>query len=397
MRVTMINKYYHPHLGGIEHHMRDLAAGLTAAGVQVSAVVANEANERVTDDIDGVAVTRLARAFAYASTPVAPGMARELRARAAGSNPDAAPAPGPRPDVFHVHTPYPWGELSWLRARTDTPTVLTYHSDIVRQRLLGSAYRPILERVLDRVDLIIAGSPNMVAHSELLASRAEKCRVVPYGIDVSLFDDTPATLERAEELRSAHARKIVLFVGRLVYYKGADVLLKAMRSVDADCVIIGSGPLEPQLREYAVAHGISPRVTFVPPVPDSELAAWYHAADVFCLPSVARSEAFGLVQIEAHAAGTPAVSTDLTTGVPFANLDGVTGLTVPVGDPEALAHALQRLVGDDELRTRLGAQARERARAEFTIERMAADTRAVYEEAVAVHAERAGRGKGGAS
>ena len=124
---------------------------------------------------------------------------------------------------------------------------------------------------------------------------------------------------------------------------------------------------------------------------DDELAAWYHAADVFVLPSVARREAFGLVQIEAHAAGTPVVSTTLPTGVPFVNLDGVTGLTVPPGDAEALAHALQKLVADDELRARLGSRGARAGAPEFTIERMVDQTLGVYEEAVALHA-RAGDG-----
>jgi len=368
----MINKYYPPHLGGIEHHMHDLALGLTAAGVEVDVLVANEGRELVEDRFEGVPVTRLPRAFAYASTPVAVSMRASIRARAAA--PDA-------PDVMHLHAPYPWGEISWLGAGTQTPAVLTYHSDIVRQRFLGAAYRPWLERTLDRVDLIIAGSPNMVEHSEMLSARADKCRVVPYGIHVDRFADTPKTLERATQLRAFHSRPIVLFVGRLVYYKGADILLKAAEHLEADVVLIGSGPLESPLREWAVAHGMADRVKFLPPQPDAELAAWYHAAEVFCLPSVARSEAFGLVQIEAHASGTPVISTDLPTGVPFANLDGVTGLTVPVGDSGALAEALERLLGDDELRTRLGTQARERARTEFTVERMAADTLAVYREA----------------
>lgn len=373
MRVTMINKYYHPHLGGIEHHMRDLAVGLAARSMDVRVLVSNESRKAAVDTVDGLMVERLPRLLAYSSTPVAPSMRRAIRAEAGRED---------APDVLHVHTPYPWGEVAWLRARTDLPTVLTYHSDIVRQRFLGSAYRPILERVLDRVDLIIAGSPNMVEHSELLAARADKCRVVPYGIDVSLYDDTPETLARAGVLRSAHERPIVLFVGRLVYYKGADVLLNAMKRVDADVVLIGRGPMEAELREYAVAHGISQRVTFVPPCDDAELAAWYHAADVFALPSVARSEAFGLVQIEAQAAGTPVVSTDLTTGVPFANLHDVTGLTVPVGDSDALASALTRLLSDSELYTRLSRGARERSRRDFTIARMAQETTAVYAEAV---------------
>jgi rhamnosyl/mannosyltransferase len=125
-------------------------------------------------------------------------------------------------------------------------------------------------------------------------------------------------------------------------------------------------------------------------VDDDELAAWYRAADVFALPSVARSEAFGLVQIEAHAAGTPVVSTNLTTGVPYANLDGVTGLTVPVGDADALAKALGRILGDDQLRERLARQAQERALKEFTIPRMVENTVEVYREAIERHASRKG-------
>jgi rhamnosyl/mannosyltransferase len=184
----------------------------------------------------------------------------------------------------------------------------------------------------------------------------------------------------------------VLFVGRLVYYKGVDVLVQAMAGVDADLVLVGRGPLEAKLREFAYASGIVPRVIFLAPQGDDELSAWYHAADVFCLPSVARSEAFGLVQIEAHAAGTPVVSTDLPTGVPYANPDGVTGFTVPPGDALALAAALNRVLGDDELRARLGGQAQERALREFTVPRMVARTLDVYAEAAARHAARRGRG-----
>ncbi|MBN1628323.1 MAG: glycosyltransferase, partial [Thermoleophilia bacterium] len=192
---------------------------------------------------------------------------------------------------------------------------------------------------------------------------------------------------RAAELRAAHSgRKIVLFVGRLVYYKGVDVLVRAMADVDADLVLIGGGPLEDELHELAAQSGIASRVTFIPPQDDDELCAWYHAADVFCLPSVARSEAFGLVQIEAHAAGTPVVSTDLPTGVPYANLDGVTGLIVPPRDDSALAAALSRLLSDDDLRARLGAQAQARALVEFTIPRMVSGTVDVYMEAIERHA-----------
>lgn len=385
LRVTMVNKYYPPHLGGIEFHVRDLAQGLVEhAGAVVRVVVCNGSDAREEERIDGVEVVRLPRATELSSTPVSWEFARALREQAARNEP---------PDVFHFHFPYPWGEISWLAARPKVPMVVTYHSDIIRQKVALAAYRPLLNRFLDSADLIIASSPNMIEHSAYLSPRAKKCRHVDFGLHVERFAGDSATAARARALRSQHpGRRIVLFVGRLIYYKGADVLVRAMRHVDADLVMIGRGSLESELREMVLAHGMSDRVRFLEPVDEAELAAWYEAAHVFALPSVARSEAFGLVQIEAHAAGTPVVSTDLTTGVPYANVDGVTGFTVPVGDADALADALNRLLADDALRERMGRQARERALSQFTIPRMVDNTLAVYREAIDSHVERVGMG-----
>jgi len=376
VRITYVNKYYWPpHLGGVETHLSMLAGGIAARpGFTAEAIVANEGPATARERIDGVDVLRVGRAFAYASTPVAVGMPAAIRAAA------AAPQ---RPDIFHLMFPYPWGETSWLLAGAPGPSVLTYHSDIVRQRLLGAAYRPILNRVLDRVDRIIVTSPAMLEHSAVLQPFADKCRVVPLGVETERFEPTPETVARAAALRVGHSRKIVLFVGRLIYYKGAEVLVRAMADVDGDLVMIGSGPLEGELRALATTLGISERVTFIPPVDDAELAAWYRAADVFCLPSVARSEAYGLVQLEAHASGTPVVSTDLPTGVPWVNRDGETGFTVPVGDVAALASALSRLLSDDALRARMGARARERATTTFGVQAMVDGTIAVYDEVLA--------------
>jgi len=374
MRVTMVNKYYPPHLGGIEYHVRYLAEALVSQDhAQVRAIVANEGPQTIREIVGGVDVLRLSRSFAYASTPVAYDMPAAIRVEA--TRPDPA-------DLLHLHFPYPWGEVSWIRANTGLPTVLTYHSDIVRQKAALAVYSPLLRRFLSKVDLIISGSPNLVEHSEFLQPFAAKCRVVPFGYDLTRYEATPQTLARAARLREGHTLPIVLFVGRLVYYKGVDVLVRAMADVDADLVVIGTGPLEGTMREIAVASGISSRITFMPPVPDEELVAWYHAADVFCLPSVERSEAFGAVQVEAHACGTPVVSTDLPTGVPFVNEDGVTGLIVPPGDAGALGGALRRLVDDPELRARLGAQARDRAHTMFTLQAMTTGVMDVYCEAL---------------
>ena len=379
MRITMVNKYYPPHLGGIEFHLRDLAEALAAReDMHVRAMVANALDERLEETIEGVEVVRLPRWREYSSTPIVRGMSRELRAEARG---ELAPDGG-RPDLFHLHFPYPWGEYSWLRAKTGVPTVLTYHSDIVRQKVALELYKPYLRRMLAEVDLVIASSPNMVEHSPFLSEVSHKCRVVPFGIDVEKFAATPAVERRAAELREGHDRPIVLFVGRLIYYKGAEVLVRAMAKVNADLVMIGSGPLERGLRELAAEMKVADRTTFLGGQPLDELVAWYHAADVFCLPSIARSEAFGLVQLEAHAAGTPVISTDLTTGVPFANQHEETGLVVRPDDPRALAEALRALVDDESLRERYGARALERVRAAFTIDRMVDDTLGVYREAL---------------
>jgi len=385
VRVTFVNKYWYPHLGGVEYILRDIAEGVAARpGMSARALVANEGPDTVSENVGGVEVTRLGRAFAYSSTPVVAGMVSAIRAEARRDD---------APDLFNLHFPYPWGETAFQIADPRTadgrrvPMVITYHSDIVRQKVMGALYGPLMRRIMARADLVIATSPNMVAHSAVLSPVADKCRVVPFGLDPAHYADTPATLARAAELRAGHERPIVLFVGRLIYYKGADVLMRAMRDVDADLVVIGKGPLEGELREIAVAAGIADRVTFLPPVDEDDLVAWYHAADVFCLPSVARSEAFGLVQMEAHASGTPVVSTTLTTGVPFVNQDGVTGLTVPPGDASALAAALQTLVTDHDLRARMGAAARERALRDFTIDRMVSQTISVFEEAVELRAK----------
>ena len=379
MRVTFLNKYYYPpHLGGIETYMRTLAEALARReGVTVGAIVSNETAETVDEQVGGVDVKRVGRLFAAASTPVAPGMARAIREAASGEG---------RSDLFHFQFPYPWGDWAWQMAGSPRPLVITYHSDIVRQRVMGALYRPVMRRMLQRADRIIVASPPMMDSAALRPHR-DKCRVVPFGIHPERYEATPDRLARAAELRAAHDRPIVLFVGRLIYYKGVDVLVRAMTGFDADVVLIGSGPLEPELRALAAAAGVADRLTFVPPVDDEELTAWFRAADVFCLPSVARSEAFGIVQLEAHISETPVVSTDLPTGVPWVNQDGETGLVVPVGDVVALATALRRLLTDDSLRARMGARARERVLEGFTVETMVAGTLAVYDETPAGRGE----------
>ena len=380
LRILMLNKYYPPHVGGIEFHVRDLAEGLVQAGHHVRVITSNNERRYSEEIAGGVEVIRLPRLFERASTPVCSQLGPILSYESKQA------------DIMHFHFPYPWGEFEWLGqlASKSTPYVITYHADIVRQKGALAAYGPFLNKFLNRSQLIMASSPQLIQYSPWLSSRAEKCRQVNFGLPVEEIAQNPEVPVRAAQLRQQYApdgKPIVLFVGRLVYYKGIEVLARAIQKVDAHFVVIGKGPERSILEAITKLEACAERVHLIDYVDKEELIAWLHVADVLTLPSIESSEAFGLIQIEAHAAGTPVVSSRLRTGVVHANLDGVTGLTFPPRDADALIGALNALLADDELRRRLGKQAQERALAEFTIGQMVEAVSCVYREAIARHEE----------
>ncbi|MCL2746144.1 MAG: glycosyltransferase [Coriobacteriia bacterium] len=379
MRVVMVNKYYPSHVGGIEFHMRDLAEGLVASGHQVRVIVSNDERRYSEELINGVEVVRLPRLFERASTPVCRMIGPVLSFESEQA------------DILHFHTPYPWGEFEWVgqMASKRVPYVVTYHADIVRQRQALAVYGPIFNKFLNRAQLIMASSPQLIQYSPWLNPRADKCRQVNFGLPVESIAHNEKAVARAAVLREELAasvdgahKPVVLFVGRLIYYKGIEVLARAIPKVDAHFVIIGSGPDRAVIDHVQRHEELAKRIHVIDYASDEDLAAWYHAADVLTLPSVENSEAFGLVQIEAHAAGTPVVSSRLRTGVPYANLDGVTGLTVPPRDSDALAGSLNALLSDEGTRLRLGRQAQARALAEFNIDQMIKGVESVYCEAI---------------
>ncbi|MEN9939151.1 MAG: hypothetical protein RLZZ387_5730 [Chloroflexota bacterium] len=375
MRVLHIYKDYPPVMGGIEHHLRDLCEGLAARGHEVTALVTSQGrNTSVERPSPGLTVVRAGRAAHAASTPLSPamlGLARVARA-----------------DVVHLHFPYPPGDLAALAVLGAPRLVVTYHSDIVRQRSLLQLYRPLLEHTLRRAARIIATSEPYVRSSPFLRPHAAKCVVVPLGVDVGRFRPScePPVLgleqvtptETHDSRPTTRGPRVVLFVGRLRYYKGLHVLLAAMRQVDATLLIGGEGPERGRLEALARELGLVGRVRFLGDVPEAELPALYRAADLFVLPAHLRAEAFGIALAEALASGAPAVSTELGTGTSFANLHGVTGLVVPPDDPVALAGALNTLIADDELRRRYGQAARRRAVDVLSLEAMVDGVEAVY-------------------
>jgi glycosyltransferase involved in cell wall biosynthesis len=360
LRVLQIGKFYPPHMGGMETHLQALCEQLQRS-VDVRVIVASDDRRTTHELVGGIRVTRAGTAFHITTVPVCPGMAGAIR---------KTPA-----DLVHIHWPNPAALLSYLVSGHRGRLIVTYHSDIVRQRVWRRLFQPILSRALGRSAAIIAASAAYVETSPVLFDYRHRCHVIPYGIDVARFDCCDS--DKVDRIRRRYGPQIVVSVGRLIYYKGYEYLIDAMTEVGGRLLVIGDGPLRPRLERQAIVRNIKDRVVFLGEVRD--IVPYYHAADVFVLPSVARSEAFGIVQLEAMACGKPVVNTRLESGVPFVSPHGVTGLTVPPAKPRALADAVNLLLGNAQRRTEFGNAGRRRVREEFTLELMVRRTLNVYE------------------
>jgi rhamnosyl/mannosyltransferase len=370
LRVIHLGKYYPPAPGGIEAHTQALARAQAELGADVRVVVVNHATKDGrdatfdryiatpwTEDSDGpVRVTRVGRWANVAKLDIAPGLSALLHQLL--RNP---------PDVWHLHTPNVTMMLAVLACHRIRPLVITHHSDIVRQRLLKHAVRPLENAVYRRAARVLPTSPTYVDGSELLQRFGDKLTPVPLGLDLApLLSPSSAASAYAAQFRERFPGPVWLCVGRLIYYKGLHVALSALRDVPGTLVVIGTGPLEAELKEQALELGVADRVVWYGHASADELVGAYLAATALWFPSVARSEGFGLVQVEAMATGCPVVNTAVPgSGVAWVCRHEREGLTVPVNDAAALGWAAKRLLAEPGLRERLTAAGRERATAEF--------------------------------
>lgn len=350
MRILHVYKDYYPVVGGMENHIRLLARGAARRGLEITVLVTSPTGKTEVAELEGVRVIKAGRLATVSSTPISFALFSWMSRL--------------RPDITHLHFPYPWGELAHLTFGHSQRTVITYHSDIVRQKGLLKLYRPFLRQVLARADRIIATSPNYVQSSPYLSEMSEKCTVIPLGIDLQPF--LQLRTEEVRRLREQYGSPLLLFVGLLRYYKGLDHLIRAMRDIDARLLVVGSGPMAEEWQALVAELGLTEKVFFAGRVQDEELPAHFQACDIFVLPASHRSEAFGVVQVEAMACGKAVVSTELGTGTSYVNVDGQTGLVVPARDPGALVSAINRLLADEQLRTAMGERGRERSRQEFS-------------------------------
>lgn len=354
MRVLHLYKDYYPVVGGIENHIRLLAEGSAQRGLDVTVLVTSPARKTEIRKMNGVQVIKAGRVTTIASTPLSFSFLSWVRRL--------------MPDITHLHFPYPWAEMVHLMLGRSQRTVITYHSDIVRQRHLLRLYEPFMQQLLTRADRIIATSSRYIESSSHLSRVADKCVAIPLGLDLNPFLQVRA--EEIRRMRSEYGPPLLLFVGVLRYYKGLEYLMQAMRDIDARLLVVGSGPMAEQWQELVADLGLGHRIFFVGTVEDEDLPTYYQACDLFVLPASHRSEAFGTVQVEAMACGRAVVSTELGTGTSYVNIDGETGLVVPARDADALARAINRLLSDEALRRGMGEKGRKRALQEFSHETM---------------------------
>jgi len=394
LRICHLGKFYPPAPGGIEVHVKTLARGQARLGADVRVICVNHRNSKSTDITwrglgstptveetdDGVRVTRLGRRASLSKLDVCPALPGALwKLRDEGV------------DVVHVHTPNPTMLLALAAMPTFNTLVVTHHSDVIAQRVLGRAFAPVERRVHDRAAMVLSTSDAYVPGSDVLKRLGPKVRALPLGLDLTPFFAPGSGVEPWERhWRAELGTPLWLAVGRLVYYKGLMTAIDALAAAPGRLLVVGTGPLERELRARAEERGVAERIKWIGYAEPDALFGAYRAATALWFTGNARSEGYGLAQVEAMASGCPVINTAVPhSGVSWVSRHGETGLTIPVGDSAALAAASRRLVHEPGLRERLSAGAIERARVEFDGAVMARRSLELYAKAMGVGSAKA--------
>jgi glycosyltransferase involved in cell wall biosynthesis len=356
MRVLHFYKTAFPDtMGGVEQVIHQIARGATALGAHSEVLSLTPGRDIATLEIDGYRAHRARLDLQLASTALSLSAFKRFRELARHA------------DVIHYHVPWPFMDLVHFATRAGKPSLVTYHSDIIRQKTLLKLYRPLKRCFLSSVDRIVATSPNYLASSAVLQQFKGKVDVIPIGLDQSSYP--AAEPARLDAWRARLGPRFFLFVGVLRYYKGLHFLLEAARGADYPIAIVGAGPEEGALRRQAERLGLR-HVHFLGGVSEADKAALLTLCHGLVFPSHLRSEAFGVSLLEGAMYGKPMISCEIGTGTTYINLAGRTGLVVEPGRPEALRGAMDELWRDPQRAAAMGRQAGLRYRAHFTADKM---------------------------
>jgi glycosyltransferase involved in cell wall biosynthesis len=384
MRIVHLAKYHSPLYGGMESHVETLASKQAKLGADVTILCVNsfDRNAKLSQQTeteisfmeDRLQVIKVRRLFSFLKIDFCPSLIFYIIYFS------RLPA-----TIFHVHTPNPTMLIALVLTGNFNKLVVTHHSDVIRQKFAKYLFRPFEHLIYSRAAIVLTTSKNYQYGSKFLRFYKDKLGVLPLGLDLSIFaNPSQSTLDKAEELKAEHGDVIWLAVGRLVYYKSFDIALKALQYVPGKLLIVGSGPLKEKLQKLAHQLNVADRVIWFGKTSESDLVAAYHAATALWFPSNVRSEAFGIVQVEAMASGCPVINCEIPgSGVPWVCRHEEEGLTLPINNPYGFAMAARRILRETGLRERLAQGGRQRAE-KFGDVLMAQRSLGIYQQVLAL-------------
>lgn len=372
MKILHIGKYYSPYAGGMESVVKDLCEGQTENGHDVTVLCYNDGKNDEETTINGVKVIRKGCLGVVAGQPISLGLYSFIRMECQYY------------DIVHIHSPNPLVELLALTIPAHVPIVSTHHSDIVRQKKLLKYYLPIYRKFLSRVQKIFIPTQNHIDYSNCLPDFTNKCEIIPFGIRVSHLHKRDIA-EDIEKVKKEYG-PFALFVGRLVPYKGVDVLVSAAAQTDYKVVVVGAGPESENLKKQIKRLGLEDQVHMLGKVTDDKLfRALYHACEFLVLPSVTANENFGITQLEAMACHKAVITTKLKSGVPAVGMPGKTTLLTNPGSANELASCMTILMENESLCRMMGDAAFMRFQELYQWESMIKKTLESYERTIGLN------------
>lgn len=365
MKILHVYKTYYPDsFGGVEQVIYQLARGSIRLGVEttVFALSPNRLDKVIM--VDGHAVYRCHSDIQLASTDFSLGAFSQLSQLAE------------KADIVHYHFPWPFMDVMHFATRHKKPSVVTYHSDIVKQKFLLKLYRPLMNRFLYSVDAIVATSPNYLFTSKVLQQFQDKTEVIPIGLDRAAYPKP--SHDKCQFWRNQLGERFFLFVGVLRYYKGLHILLEALALGDLPTVIVGAGSIETELKVKALQLGLK-NVKFLGQVSEEDKMAILSLSYAVVFPSHLRSEAFGISLLEGAMLGKPMISCEIGTGTSFINCNQETGIVVPPSSSVDLHEAMAYLWNSPAIAEQMGQKAADRFTHLFTAERMCESYNQLYQ------------------
>lgn len=364
MKVLHFYKTYYPDsFGGVEQVIYQLANGSRHLGIDTKVLSLTRKSEPGIIELSGHKVVRCRSNFNLASTDFSFSAFWKFNELAKNV------------DIIHYHFPWPFMDMISLLSNTNKPSVVTYHSDIVRQKNLLNLYRPLKNKFLKSVNSIVATSPNYLMTSNVLQLYRDKVDIIPIGLDRDLYSS--ASVERTQFWRSRLGNKFFLFIGVLRYYKGLNVLLEALALDDLPTVIVGAGPIESELKYKADLLGLK-NIFFLGQVSENDKVAILDLSYAVVFPSHLRSEAFGVSLLEGAMFGKPLISSEIGSGTSFVNIHENTGIVVEPSSPKALNIAMKRLWKNPDLAKQMGGAASARFLKLFTADKMCQSYKDLY-------------------